>query len=175
MMQDNWEQMPEHKERIPIEQFRLGNLIFYKGELCRIISLDYDLDDESIPLIGIQILKHHMRGKTETVLEEHWTGNFTYIPITPEILKKCGFVDDGGITNSYSMMLPSLQRQFKSLSIGWCNDSSDHKWYAFFRDGDKDKPRESDEVVCLMRNMNYLHQLQNLYFSLTQNELKIEL
>jgi hypothetical protein len=115
-----------------------------------------------------------------TVYENRGTVEYHYplawfepIPLTEELLLKCGFVKDN--IGGYWIELPSLKQQFKTLTIAWCNDSPDHKWYAFFRDGKRDDDRNNDAVVCLMRNMNYLHQLQNLYFTLTGQELNIEL
>lgn len=72
------------------------------------------------------------------------------IPLTPEILERCGF-EKVGFTQ-------------------WSNDlftltDVDEDGYLFSKS-------KSIEVIATIK---YLHQLQNLYFSLTETELKVEL
>lgn len=75
------------------------------------------------------------------------------IPLTPEWLERCGF---------------------KRMNAGWINDSGSLSFY--------DKDSETGNGVYKMeygtRNYAagflYLHQLQNLYFALTGEELEIK-
>lgn len=89
------------------------------------------------------------------------------IPLTPEVLEKCGFVKvtDGGIlfwqfivkdiapNSSNEYMISGMQyNEAKPIIVAFCvND--------FWASG----------------NIKYLHQLQNLYFALTGTELEINL
>lgn len=69
------------------------------------------------------------------------------IPLTPEVLEKCGFDENGKLNH---------------FKIGYDND-------------DFVKAQMSVQFQDTMIKVKYLHQLQNLYFALTGNELEINL
>jgi hypothetical protein len=73
------------------------------------------------------------------------------IPLTPEILEKAGFKFDGDF-NSYSISSVILSKNYCLCSIG-------------------------DEYLCELNRIGkpikHIHQLQNLYFALTGEELQI--
>ena len=79
--------------------------------------------------------------------------NIGYIPIplTPEILEKCGFESKGHST--YWHINPDLSYVFKISHVG------NGKWFSI--NATANKP------------IQYLHELQNLYFALTGEELEI--
>lgn len=80
---------------------------------------------------------------------------FEPIPLTPDILKKCGFMRDRNGWNLPSTQF-SLTDKFYPCWLDrmlWPQDIND------FRE----------------QRLNYLHQLQNLYFALTAKELEIKL
>lgn len=76
---------------------------------------------------------------------------FEPIPLTPEILKKCGFVkkwlDNGDTIRCWDYEL----NEFHLHVLG------------------------DDMITFMTRKINYVHQLQNLYFALTGGELNIQL
>jgi len=76
-----------------------------------------------------------------------------YIPIrlTPEILERCGFEPFNADYRKGNFKIYSGHHEF----FFWYNDFEEN---------------ETGEV-----KLNYLHQLQNLYFTLTGNELEINL
>jgi len=74
----------------------------------------------------------------------------SYIPLTEEILLKCGFRMDGDVFDDDTRF--TVWRNAKTFD-GFIAD-----W--------------ADKVIC---EVKYLHQLQNLYFALTQTELTINL
>jgi hypothetical protein len=91
------------------------------------------------------------------------------IPLTPEILIACGFEKDGfGDYNKSISWWP--ETSFKILSF-----AGD---YLYIREGHMNHNRV-DDSLCVLWNKDLhkerftLHQLQNLYFSLTGNELTI--
>lgn len=73
------------------------------------------------------------------------------IPLSPEILEKCGFEEKDNHKNF----------QFKVYTKDDFTFNTNHGWWYFNRNLD--------------RQPKYLHQLQNLYYALTQNELTITL
>jgi len=82
---------------------------------------------------------------------------YSPIPLTPEILEKCGFeirTLGDGITPIYSASLLTTKEFIINQIIGnWCYS-----------------PSKSFSTPLL-----YVHQLQNLYFALTAEELQINL
>lgn len=84
--------------------------------------------------------------------------DYAPIPLTPEILKKCGFVKN--------------RANELSIEIG---DFSTHLEMGF-ADGDfypsiTQTPQGSEERTVFFNRITSLHQLQNLYFALTGEEL----
>jgi len=81
------------------------------------------------------------------------------IPLTPEILEKCGFEND----NVFKKMFKYLNKSIY--------------------DTDKLTFRKEEGFICfdgikyrtLLKHVIYLHQLQNLYFALTGEELTVNL
>lgn len=73
------------------------------------------------------------------------------IPLTPELLVKCGFEKD--ITSHFGGYLSPKNNEGGQMRI------TDNKWFSGVNHA----------------TVDYLHQLQNLYFALTQTELTINL
>jgi len=98
------------------------------------------------------------------------------IELTDEILMQYGFIG-GGLHSFTGMYLECSDhpRIYKHISINYNNDKSYPQYYAFMREGRKDEPRESDGVVCLRSDLRYLHQLQNLFYTINGTELQIKL
>lgn len=104
--------------------------------------------------IRVQDLKY-LEGKTS--FKERVEG----IPLSPEILEKCGFKDIwGGITEQNLLLTEDIFIS-KDFSIR----------YSYWDGDDERGGIEYKEIV----KIKYLHQLQNLYFALTGGELKINL
>lgn len=79
------------------------------------------------------------------------------IPLTPEILEKCGFVKDEHIQQEFSYILKGASR----IS------------FVYYKANPSCFSIEQDEKMIDFASgrCKYLHQLQNLYFSLTGEEL----
>jgi hypothetical protein len=94
-------------------------------------------------------------GKVHTISfkdDDHWhLENFQPIPLTPEILRKCGFEANNGkrLINDVWLVIHE-------------NEANIYDLY-------------KNETVQMRIELKYLHQLQNLYFALTQTELNIQL
>ena len=76
---------------------------------------------------------------------------FSPIPLTPEILEKCGFgtINNPNYTDSFLCYHPLLKLVFDKIN----------------------KKISLRDYSGVRQSINYLHQLQNLYFSLTGEEL----
>jgi hypothetical protein len=116
---------------------------------------------------------------TPSVIEDLWEAPRVWvkpIPITSEWLARLGFVMfNGGIIESYSIDVTGItMAKSETLSLATNNDKEGY-WYVYFRQGDSPEKElfHTNDLVLLQRKMQYVHQLQNLYFALTGEELTI--
>lgn len=58
----------------------------------------------------------------------------------------------------------------KALEVGLNNDTSEIQYYCYFRNFNKGG---ADDFVLLRKDLKYVHELQNLFFALTGEELTI--
>lgn len=84
--------------------------------------------------------------------ETWYAKEVTPIPLTTEILEKCGLIE----ANSFHEL------QVDGINFVWDNSGLDVSF-------------EGNQIAMPLLHIKSLHQLQNLYFALTGSELKIEL
>lgn len=116
--------------------------------------------------IGIWVKQLHLGKYTQVDLftlgeiadDETYLDHLMPIPLSPEMLEKCGFKKntDG---QGYDILL-NLPLNSDWMYLVW-NDSG------FYL--------SNEDIVLVILKCDYLHQLQNLYFALTQTELTINL
>jgi len=92
----------------------------------------------------------------ELITNKNLGNKYTPIPLTPEILEKCGFVRNGDWFYKQSFVLGFL--------------TTDSNFQTEFKFAGTELPFKWN-----LLNITSLHQLQNLYFALTQTELLIKL
>lgn len=144
-----------------------------KANELRIGNYVQSLDDNNVPSLGMELMeivgiKHngegyynpkHEIGKRYKDLEQHgWFSEdceLLGVPLTEEILLKCGFVKDGD--NYMKLILEEYCNLFFDLK---------HKTIAI------GVPHEAGGTEF---SYEALHQLQNLYFALTGEELTINI
>ena len=86
------------------------------------------------------------------------------IPLTPEILEKCGFANS------------EYYRHNHAINAGGCwysvhyQDDTDEYWRGWIFNND-----ESDAACHRVAKIEFVHQLQNLFFALTGEELNVQL
>lgn len=129
-------------------ELRIGNLLDNGYIIVQVTSISLDIDDEYQPSIGICKYGEH---RDEVIVNEAAFGiEIKPIPLTPEWLER----------------------------LGYKKDSMDNKWYQSpsnlppiynWRRGDYGM----DGLPLSVKSIQYLHQLQNLYFALTGEELTI--
>jgi hypothetical protein len=103
----------------------------------------------------------HRNGSAKSLIE-HEDSFIQPIPLTPEILEQCGFVIDGNGTYWIN-----LQTHYLELING--GDSDFYPVYAQL----PEISSESEQRVSLNR-VKYLHELQNLFYSLRGEELTFQ-
>jgi hypothetical protein len=132
---------------IQANELRLGNLVYFTGNgnnnICPVTELWRN--ELEVSYVG------------NSLCLKYDNEDLQPIPLTPELLEKCGFVKDGYEDAVW------YQRQFPVIGE-LCTSDRLHPLGNFVFDTDTDTLK-----------IFYLHQLQNLYHSLTGKELNIKL
>lgn len=141
-------------------ELRIGNII------CDGIFI-YLINCIEINIIQAEILEIHKYSKAKT--EDFYKQGQCYslnieniepIPLTEEWLLKFGFKKEGDL-NWWSVPKESNYKAHHLMKMknAWT-------WFIDFDD--------TGDNTHLVAGFNYVHQLQNLYFALTENELEIK-
>jgi hypothetical protein len=93
--------------------------------------------------------------------------NIEPIELTEEVLVKIGFEDRKGYFN-YSKVFGDENNYCDSIHIYYCPRLKHFKFT-------HDKVKECDLQTMDLYNIQYLHQLQNAYFLISNQEMEIEL
>jgi hypothetical protein len=127
-------------------EFRLGNYVLYKlnGKIS-MIAFDFS----------------HF-----SVLSKGDTASFYPVVLKPELLEKSGFIE-----NKNYPLLPQAREFVLVLPI---IGSSKNELYAYVKNNGECFVRATVNGSVASNNFFYLHQLQNLFFMLTGNELGIK-
>lgn len=139
---------------INVQELRVGNWVDFTGNggYGKVISINGEAFQDNVYL------------ECEESFEWAEYKNLTPIPLTPEVLIAVRFMKDG--FGSYNMDIEMFSCSLNQLSF-----SGD---YLYLRQGKSDKRHEDSLVVIWNKDLMkifYLHQLQNLYFALTGQEL----
>ena len=139
---------------ISVNELRFGNLVIFNDEICKIVSAGKSNPHDA-----------HVLNPTNYFPTGVKEENMHPIPITPDILERCGFVKDG--FGAYNLSISPWESHFKILSF-----AGD---YLYLREGDEIEHRGKDNLVTLwnkdLMKEFYLHELQTLYFALMRKEL----
>ena len=132
-------------------ELRIGNLVYVSDNLTNLIF-------QEITPINIHNLMH-LTGWDKSPVDIE----FEAIPLTEEFLLKFGFknIDKGG--NDYITYTDPNHDYYLQLDVR----RKDNKYLILDNSFD-------DLRAFSMVDIEYVHQLQNLYFALTGNELKYE-
>lgn len=122
-------------------ELRIGNWVQYENEYAQVSAIwangNFEIHSEVLQFWTIEKGDEYVKG----------------IPLTPEILVKCGLILES--TSSFSKKYTHKRSEFGydwDMSAGWRA-----RYYGRY-------------IEC-----KYVHQLQNLYFAVTGEELNIEL
>lgn len=143
---------------IKVNELRIGNLIMEAGEQSNVYMIDrggisfYRIND--IPV-------NKETGCTLNGGEDR----FNPIPISPEWLKRCGFKWDNGYLK--------ISLKYAKLRLGFYAGVSDKM--SMFQTGLPGEGSPVTEIGFGENHPDHLHQLQNLYYALTGEELSITL
>lgn len=144
---------------IELKELRIGNILSYKGNYVHVTLISIDADDEYEDTIGFCQMGTNSGEKIDW--NRVLAGGLDRIPLTPEILEKCGFKRMLFKHEMGGRLEPMLQ-----------HNEYDYLYYA--------PERRRDKVNLLGGRLNitalvYLHELQNLFYCLTGQELEVRL
>jgi hypothetical protein len=137
---------------IKVNELRIGNLIFEKGV--------NDNDASEIIVIDI-IMLWQVHDKPEY---------FEPIPLTPELLEACGFVS---FKTNPELTLTISSDESDSLNLT-CFDKKANELSIYIEKTGRDDDWNS-QYTSTFTPVFFLHQLQNLYFALTGEELTVNI
>ena len=122
-----------------VQELRVGNYLFKYGEVVKVVEIGIKHKGDT---------NYYLRSENDNC--GYWIDQFNPIPLTEEILLKCGFKkrSDG----DYNLF------KYSEVDIIICNDFS--SW-------------QCDGINFSVNRIKYLHQLQNLYWCLVGKELNI--
>jgi hypothetical protein len=129
---------------IDVKSVRVGNILAYCTHPCTIHS------------IGNNTFGFTHPNNPNDFLREVNNNNFKPIPLTPQILEKCGL--KGMHTKRLYKVFKISPAQSGGYNVHISNELG-----------------TMDIQQCGIPTLNYLHQLQNLYYALTGEELNIQL
>lgn len=122
-------------------ELMIGNYLFKHGEVVKIVEIGIKHKGDT---------NYYLRSENDNC--GYWIDQFKPIPLTEEILLKCGFEkrEDG----DYNLF------KYSEVDIIICNDFS--SW-------------QCDGINFSVNCIKYLHQLQNLYWCLLEEELNVNI
>jgi hypothetical protein len=138
-------QMTETQTILKATELRIGNWIKLYGNACQVTSLS----NNSIE-VDYASAEHEYTGEGPMI------ESYEPIPLTPEILQKAGFISG----RKYVFQSYEMEAYFEL-------DGDVVKLFCQPND-----PHYTDDIA---KPIQYVHQLQNLYFAITGVELSIEL
>lgn len=140
---------------IKAEELRIGNKIFWKDKfMCTVAAIHND--------------KIHIFSDDNVSGWSFGLDYFEPIPLTPEILEKCGFEKESDLGDMI------YYQENKKKGYGVCFNHEEIEFYYYRKKGATDDTL-IEVIIYDQPYMQYLHQLQNLYFCLVGEELKVNL
>jgi hypothetical protein len=128
-------------------ELRIGNYILYKAGV-RILPAK----------CTIQHFELFAKGSTKDAFP---------IPLKPDILLKCGFVE-----NKKYYLHPEAQEFILALPVMGTNKNEIN---AYLNSKKESYARATVNDLIITNNIHFLHQLQNLYYAFTSQELDVAL
>ena len=127
-------------------ELRINNWVEYEGRYFQLYAIDANMPFLNTAEFGVGVVDYN---------------NIFPIPLSPEILEKCGF--ELNRNNELSIEINDIASHLELMS------GTGGFYYPSFTQ----TPQGDEERTVYFNRINSLHQLQNLYFSLCGEELTI--
>ncbi|GEO11386.1 hypothetical protein [Segetibacter aerophilus] len=132
---------------IDASELRIGNYILHKA---------------SVRILPVKCTFQHFELMAKGLAKDIFP-----IPLKPDILQKCGFVE-----NKKYYLLPDAREFILTLPV---MGNSKNEVYAYLNSNKESYARATVNDLVISNNFYYLHQLQNLYYVLLGKELDVML
>ncbi|MDB5199139.1 MAG: hypothetical protein JWO92_1102 [Chitinophagaceae bacterium] len=142
------------EDLIDIRELRIGNILNYDSEFVHVTMLSCDIDDEYTDIIGFCKLGQTINEKSDW--NRALTDKLKPVPITSEILEKCGF----RVWGNYYLS--------RYCALGKNIDDGVDQYFPCL-------PKSEIESTIIGVSFKYVHQLQNYLFGANGDELTIDL
>lgn len=145
---------------IALNELRIGNYLEYEGKIVHVTMLSMDIDDEYEEQICFCELgkTNNEKGGWNRALAD----KLNRIVLTPQILARCGFELKTHQMAGNVWVIPIMKSADRYLQIASMTPSTR---LAFVKE-------PGNEVA--LNEIMYLHQLQNIHFAITSEELKLQ-
>lgn len=144
---------------IQVNELRISNLVDYNGMYLSVSEIYTPKPRKPVRFDGVECVELHCGGFITATMDD-----IKPIPLTEEILLKCGFVcfAESEVSKGFSIGTNPVTNDHM-VTLTWLKDIFKNNLdnYPFFKNG--------HHVI------KHLHQLQNLYFALTGQELEVKL
>lgn len=141
------------------QELRIGNWVELDGAYCQVTGIRQGEDKRKLdPSLHAHTGKIYFLSTGKTY---RYIGHFRPIPLTEEILLKCGFEKKVTRTDHFDVEMIHYEK--------------DRHYVYLISDGFEFEYETGHGRVNLFRTLHYIHQLQNLFFIFTGRELDIKL
>lgn len=155
-------------------ELRIGNYVDYEGQIKPVLSIDGENEYKEMGYKGCVTLPEYLPNTTQVwTTTGRWCALINPIPITPEILDRVeGFelVTWNRVVRDYYIPITSGGLCSLSFRFGEWKDFPDRLDSVTIRPS----PEAVGGSVYGKFDIKHLHQLQNLYYALTSNELTLK-
>jgi hypothetical protein len=149
--------MTETATKLQASELRAGNIIQFDDGSADTVKVKYLFENEN----GWFVYWNKIKGLSSFDQGDSLLVDFVPIPLTPEILEKAGFKDD--IIRGEDCLILIITNGIAKCEL------------IFFQQNTSGAVSLFHEREIISGNAYYLHQLQNLYFALTGEELPLNL
>jgi hypothetical protein len=132
---------------IDASELRIGNYILHKA---------------GVRIVPVKCTFHHFE-----LLAKGLAKDVFPIALKPEILQKCGFIE-----NKKYHLLPDAREFILTLPVMGNNKN---EIYAYINSNKESYARATVNDLVISNNFYYVHQLQNVYYALLNKELEVML
>jgi hypothetical protein len=145
---------------IELKELRIGNILNYDGDPVHVTFLSMDIDDEYQDIIGFCKMGENTKEKADW--NRALAGQLDRIPLTAEWLQRLGFD-----TQDYEIDIIEWATEGRALDFAIDQIGVPPEKQPFIFSYDQGMGDRKVEI-------KYVHQLQNLYFALTGEELTVK-
>lgn len=149
---------------VQANDLRIGNMVKVKGRMSIIRAIETTQHPETFRYYDLEQKTLHVKVWFGMQLIEP-------IPLSPELLEKIGFVKNAV---THSLKVDDMPYGYKTISVDRNTDNG-HGCFVVSITDYKPKSIIGTDCIFIRRDLKYLHELQNLTYSLTVTDLAVKI